>query len=90
MLCFSARLLCSLTTHHIHCCSLSLVADIKCKQGNVLCSFCRDPEPVHHGVIPSLGNMSIRMRNMDIIAKNIKALYEVMSTVLSDYICAHT
>ncbi|KDR17251.1 girdin isoform X2 [Zootermopsis nevadensis] len=35
-----------------------------------------DPEPVHHGVTPSMGNTSIRIRNMDIIIKNIKALYE--------------
>ena len=42
-----------------------------------LLSFCRDPEPMHHGVIPCLGSVSVRIRNMDIIIKNIKALYEV-------------
>ncbi|XP_068086065.1 girdin [Anabrus simplex] len=35
-----------------------------------------DPEPLHHGVVPSLGNPLVRIRNMDIIVKNIKALYE--------------
>ncbi|KAJ4427776.1 hypothetical protein ANN_25429 [Periplaneta americana] len=35
-----------------------------------------DPEPVHHGVVPSLGNVLTRVRNMDIIIRNIKALYE--------------
>ncbi|KAK9498382.1 hypothetical protein O3M35_003028 [Rhynocoris fuscipes] len=35
-----------------------------------------DPEPVHHGVGPSLGNPSLRTKNMDCIIKNIKTLYE--------------
>ncbi|KAL1138828.1 hypothetical protein AAG570_008890, partial [Ranatra chinensis] len=35
-----------------------------------------DPEPLHHGVGPSLGNPALRTRNMDCIVKNIKALYE--------------
>ncbi|XP_063241285.1 protein Daple [Bacillus rossius redtenbacheri] len=35
-----------------------------------------DPEPVHHGVVPSLGNTLVRIRNMDIIIRNIKTLYE--------------
>jgi len=36
---------------------------------------------MHHGVIPCLGNVSVRIRNMDIIIKNIKALYEVSIVV---------
>jgi hypothetical protein len=52
----------------------------------ILIFLYRDPEPVHHGVTPSLGNVSIRIRNMDIIIKNIKALYEVRNTVLIIYI----
>ncbi|XP_054272453.1 protein Daple-like [Macrosteles quadrilineatus] len=35
-----------------------------------------DPEPLHHGVLPSLGNAAIRVRNFDCIIKNIKTLYE--------------
>lgn len=35
-----------------------------------------DPEPVHHGVSPSMGNPALRTKNMDCIIKNIKALYE--------------
>lgn len=35
-----------------------------------------DPEPVHHGVSPSLGNPGVRMKNIECIIKNIKALYE--------------
>ncbi|XP_075227701.1 uncharacterized protein LOC142328094 isoform X2 [Lycorma delicatula] len=35
-----------------------------------------DPEPLHHGVVPSLGNPAVRVRNMDCIIKNIKTLYE--------------
>lgn len=37
-----------------------------------------DPEPVHHGVSPSLGNPGVRMKNIECIIKNIKALYEVL------------
>nr|CAD7404869.1 unnamed protein product [Timema cristinae] len=35
-----------------------------------------DPEPAHHGVLPSFGNALVRTRNMDIVIKNMKALYE--------------
>lgn len=35
-----------------------------------------DPEPIHHGVVPSLGNPALRVRNFDCIIKNIKTLYE--------------
>uniref|UniRef100_A0A1B6DUN4 Calponin-homology (CH) domain-containing protein n=1 Tax=Clastoptera arizonana TaxID=38151 RepID=A0A1B6DUN4_9HEMI len=35
-----------------------------------------DPEPMYHGVIPSLGNPLQRIRNFDCIIKNIKTLYE--------------
>jgi len=41
---------------------------------------------MHHGIMPSLGNVSVRIRNMDIVIKNIKALYEVRNTVHSIYI----
>ena len=47
----------------------------------ILPSLRRDPEPMHHGVVPCLGNVSVRIRNMDIIIKNIKALYEVSIVV---------
>lgn len=86
MLFFSAHVICSLTLAHNHCHCISLVAEIN-ENKEIFCFFlCRDPEPAHHGVIPSLGNVSVRIRNMDIIVKNIKALYEVMTTVLSVYI----
>jgi hypothetical protein len=55
---------------HVHC-HKSLISR------EILFSLCRDPEPMHQGVIPCLGNVSVRIRNMDIIVKNIKALYEV-------------
>ncbi|RZF40021.1 hypothetical protein LSTR_LSTR002424 [Laodelphax striatellus] len=35
-----------------------------------------DPEPLHYGVAPSLGNPTLRVRNFDCIIKNIKTLYE--------------
>lgn len=35
-----------------------------------------DPEPMHHGVAPSHRNPVIRIKNMNIIIKNIKSLYE--------------
>ncbi|KAL0276065.1 UNVERIFIED_CONTAM: hypothetical protein PYX00_003727 [Menopon gallinae] len=35
-----------------------------------------DPEPTHTGVIPSHGNSQIRIKNMDIILKNIRYLYK--------------
>ncbi|XP_049806534.1 protein Daple isoform X2 [Schistocerca nitens] len=35
-----------------------------------------DPEPVHHGVVPSVGSAVQRIRNLDIIIRNIKTLYE--------------
>lgn len=35
-----------------------------------------DPEPIHHGVSPSLRNACLRIRNMSCIIKNIKVLYE--------------
>nr|CAD7574564.1 unnamed protein product [Timema californicum] len=39
--------------------------------------FRSDPEPAHHGVLPSFGNALVRTRNMDIVIKNMKALYEI-------------
>jgi hypothetical protein len=86
MLFFSAHLARSLMLPHNHFHCISLLEEIKCKQRNILSFLCRDPEPAHHGVIPSLGNVSVRIRNMDIIVKNIKALYEVMTTAWSVYI----
>lgn len=38
--------------------------------------FYRDPEPTHTGVVPSHGNSQIRIRNLDIILKNIRYLYQ--------------
>lgn len=38
--------------------------------------FCSDPEPTYTGVIPSLGSPQIRIRNLDIILKNIQYLYQ--------------
>ncbi|XP_011298631.1 girdin [Fopius arisanus] len=35
-----------------------------------------DPEPLHDGVIPSCGNSSTRMKNLEIIVGNIKQFYE--------------
>ncbi|KAK7870831.1 hypothetical protein R5R35_014418 [Gryllus longicercus] len=35
-----------------------------------------DPEPMHHGVSPSHGNHVIRIKNMHVLIKNIKCLYE--------------
>lgn len=35
-----------------------------------------NPEPEHDGVVPSMGNSATRIRNLDIIWKNMKAVYE--------------
>ncbi|XP_051166692.1 girdin [Leptopilina boulardi] len=35
-----------------------------------------DPEPLHDGVIPSLGNNSKRIKNLEIIVGNMKQFYE--------------
>ncbi|XP_015585133.1 girdin [Cephus cinctus] len=35
-----------------------------------------DPEPVHDGVIPSGGNISIRTKNLELIVGNMKQFYE--------------
>ncbi|KAK3922874.1 Protein Daple [Frankliniella fusca] len=35
-----------------------------------------NPEPEHDGVVPSMGNPATRIRNLDIIFKNMKAVYE--------------
>ncbi|XP_026276832.1 girdin [Frankliniella occidentalis] len=35
-----------------------------------------NPEPEHDGVMPSMGNPATRIRNLDIILKNMKAVYE--------------
>lgn len=35
-----------------------------------------NPEPEHDGVVPSMGNAATRIRNLDIILKNMKAVYE--------------
>lgn len=36
----------------------------------------RDPEPLHDGVIPSLGNVSKRIKNLEVIVGNMKQFYE--------------
>jgi len=41
------------------------------------CYCYRNPEPDHSGVTPSMGNAATRVRNLDIVLKNIKAVYEV-------------
>nr|XP_018904928.1 PREDICTED: daple-like protein isoform X1 [Bemisia tabaci]XP_018904929.1 PREDICTED: daple-like protein isoform X1 [Bemisia tabaci] len=35
-----------------------------------------DPEPLYHGVVPSVRNVAQRIKNMSFIVKNIKALYK--------------
>jgi hypothetical protein len=32
---------------------------------------------MHRGIVPSLGNAAVRVKNLDIIVKNIKSLFEV-------------
>lgn len=48
--------------------------------------FChyRNPEPEHDGVVPSMGNSATRIRNLDTIWKNMKAVYEVYG---SEFLC---
>lgn len=48
-------------------------------------SLCSDPEPMHRGIVPCLGNATVRVRNLDIIMKNVKSLYEVRANHTTVY-----
>lgn len=48
--------------------------------------FCSDPRPPHRGVCNTGGDATVRLRNLDILVRNVKAFYEVCRTVVINFV----